>query len=234
MNYIERKKMIEKFNALQIQAVAFDFDGVLADSVAIKDGALEDLVESTAKGKGKQARELWKRTRGIFRRDRIALIYNNILGIDLGDEALDRTVQHYKESVFQATLSAPPIAGSLDYLQSWPLIPSYVVSAAPQEEVVEIVHGRGINKYFRGVFGGPVKKEDILTELVRREQCQARELLFIGDSDSDHRAAVAVGTAFLGVVAEGCSNPFASDVRTIPDLRGLARIVAGWWEGSVS
>jgi len=230
MNYKERKAMIERFNALQIQAVAFDFDGVLADSVAIKDDALVQLVELEVAGKGAAARILWNQTRGVFRRERIGRVFADVLGIKLEDDALDRMVARYKERVFQRTLAALPIAGSLEYLQGWPLIPSYIVSAAPQPEVIEIAHGRDLQRYFRGIFGGPTRKEEILAGLIQREGCQPRELLFIGDSDSDHRAAVAVGASFLGVVGQGCHNPFPAHVPTVVNLTGLAERIARWWE----
>ncbi|MBF0132316.1 MAG: HAD hydrolase-like protein [Magnetococcales bacterium] len=230
MNYQERKAMIQRFNALQIQAVAFDFDGVLADSVPIKDDALEMLASQEAPGKGGRAKKLWEQTRGIFRRERIGLVFKEVLQRDLEESTLDNLVARYKEAVFQRTVSAPAIAGSLEYLRSWPLIPSYIVSAAPQQEVVEIAQERDIHRYFRAIIGGPKKKNAVLAELIQREQCQPKELLLIGDSDSDHRAAQEVGASFLGVVAPGRTNPFPTEVRVVPDLTGLTEIIATWWQ----
>ncbi|MBF0423715.1 MAG: HAD family hydrolase [Magnetococcales bacterium] len=229
MSYKERKAMIARFNALQIQAVAFDFDGVLADSVPIKDDALVALVEQEAPGRGPEARDLWNRTRGVFRRERIDMIFKEVLGVCLDGPSLDSRVADYRDRVYQRTLEAPAIAGTLDYFLSWPLIPSYIVSAAPQQEVVEIALGRDIHRYFRSILGGPEKKETLLAGLIQREQCEERELLFIGDSISDYRAAVTTGASFLGVVPSRGANPFPAEVRVVNDLTGLATIISDWW-----
>ncbi|MBF0110078.1 MAG: HAD family hydrolase [Magnetococcales bacterium] len=230
MTYKERKELIARFNALQIQAVAFDFDGVLADSVAIKDEALVRLVEMEAPGKGKAAAELWNRTRGMYRRERIGKVFCEVMNLELDETSLDGRVERYRQMVHQGTLEAAPIRGSLEYLRGWPLIPSYIVSAAPQQEVIEVARHRDLFRYFRDIFGGPTPKEEVLARLIQREGCEPRELLFIGDSDSDHRAARVAGASFLGVVGVGQLNPFPSHVRTVPDLSGLQQVIADWWK----
>jgi phosphoglycolate phosphatase len=172
MDYLKRKEMQQRFEALQIHAVAFDFDGVLADSVAIKD----------------------------------------------------------TEQVFKKAVAVPWIPGAVEYLKEWPLIPSYVVSALPEEEVLKILKRCDMSRYFRAVHGAPKKREDSLGLLIKREECEPRELLFIGDSLSDHSAAEATGASFLGVVTTGITDPFPESTHTVENLLDLKKIIASWWD----
>lgn len=230
MNYLKRKEMQEKFKARQVQAVAFDFDGVLADSVTIKDEAFRSLVTEATPEHRSLADAVWYRTKGMYRPDRIALVFEEALGVVLSETELEQKVATFKQRVFEQTVNAPWIAGAEAYLKGWPLIPSYVVSAGPQEEVQEILRQRDMKRYFRAIHGGPVQKKVHLAAVIEREECRPEELLFLGDSRADHTAAVAVGASFLGVVGPGVKNPFPDTVSVVENLLGLKERVATWWD----
>ncbi len=213
---------------MKTAVLAFDFDGVLADSLPVKDRALKDLFQPFAAGRAdipERALAVWNRQKGVFRRERLRVTFQEVLGLELAGTALDEQVRRYGEAVFEKTVAAPWIAGAREFFRTAPVQPCHIVSAAPQEEVREVVRRRRMERFFRSVRGGPEKKAPILNEIIERERCEPAQLLFIGDSISDHVAAETVGAAFLGVVAPGLDNPFPAWRRTVADLTGLVRFL---------
>ena len=213
-------------NMTPIRMVAFDFDGVLADSVPIKDGAFHYLFRHHDHTTQTAALSVWNRLKGVFRRDRIQAAHQEVLGITLDDHTLDDYLQQFESQALTRTIAAPWIAGVKAFLDAEQNMPLYVVSAAPQEEVRAVIQHRNMDHYFREVYGGPVKKTTILTQLLQQEACVPHSMLFIGDSISDYRAADAVGCAFLGVIAAGKKNVFPEHVTIVPDLTNLRDFVS--------
>ncbi len=212
----------------QIKALAFDFDGVLADSLPIKDRALQGLFRVHTQDHDdveNRALAVWNRQKGVFRRERLRVTFREVVGLELEGTALNEQVRLYSEAVFEKTVASPWIAGAQEFLLAAPNQPCYIVSAAPQEEVREVVRRRNMGRFFRSVYGGPEKKWRLLTDIIEKEGCAAAELLFIGDSISDHVAAETVQAAFLGVVAPGLNNPFPTWRPTVADLTGLAALL---------
>lgn len=204
-----------------IRIVAFDFDGVLADSVPVKDGAFQSLFRHDDRDIQVAALAAWNRLKGVFRRDRIRAVYQEVLGRVLEEAVLDAQLRQFESQAFARTVAAPWIAGVRTFLEENHEYPLYVVSASPQEEVREVVLRRGMASYFKEVYGGPVKKTEFLSQILQKEGAIPQSLLFIGDSISDYLAASAVGTDFLGVVAPGLKNVFPEKVPTVPDLTHL-------------
>src|SRR6185295_18551538 len=75
--------------------------------------------------------------------------------------------------------------------------PLFVASGTPHDELVHIVEQRGLRPRFQAVFGTPAPKPELLRDIMQRTGAQPRETLFIGDGESDHKAALATGVEFL-------------------------------------
>ncbi|MBF0154428.1 MAG: HAD family hydrolase [Magnetococcales bacterium] len=205
-----------------LRLFAFDFDGVLADSVPVKDAALAHLFREYDPAIQQRAMAVWNRHKGVFRPERLRRVFREAVGVELDDEAVAAQVALFVEQGVERTVVAPPIAGSLAFLERHSAeYPCYVVSTGPQPEVREIIARRGITSRFRGIFGGPKTKPVILTQILEQERCPPSAALFLGDSITDYTSAQAVGMPFLGVVAPGLANPFPPDVPIVPDLTSL-------------
>jgi len=209
-----------------IKIVIFDFDGVLVESVSAKSEAFYELFSPYGPEKARQALDFHLQNPGMFRTKKIRLIFSKYLGIELSSEELGKQLQLFAEMAVAKVIRAPWVPGALEFLETGPPLPRYVVSAAPEDELQFIVKKRNLMRYLRGVYGGPAKKKDLLLKIAALERCEVEELLFIGDAISDWRAAEFIGANFLGRVVIGSTNPFPPQVSTICDLTRLKDILA--------
>jgi phosphoglycolate phosphatase-like HAD superfamily hydrolase len=197
------------------QAFFFDFDGVLADSVEVKTKAFARLFEPF--GPEVQARvvEHHRRHSGVTRVDKFRHYYREFLHQPLLDEELAELCRRFARLVVDEVVAAPEIPGAEAFLRLFvEKLPLFVVSAAPEGEVQEIVHRRGWIEYFREVRGAPRTKRENLEILVRTHSLNPGQCWFFGDAESDYRAAQACGVHFLGILP----GPEAPLLQVVPDI----------------
>ena len=129
----------------------------------------------------------------------------------------------FSELVVEAVIAAKAVPGATELIQQQAKkIPLFVASGTPESELKIIVERRGLNAYFKEVRGSPASKETIIAEILTKYAIQPENVLVIGDAMADYEGAVANGTAFLGRVFPGDSNPFPTHIETVSDLRELA------------
>ncbi|MBF0282934.1 MAG: HAD family hydrolase [Magnetococcales bacterium] len=208
-----------------IRVAAFDFDGVLVDSVSLKDQALESLFLDQGPETAGRALQSWLRHKGMFRPHRLRVICREVWGRTPEEGELAALLRRFEAHAVERTIAAPWIAGARETLEGLRRrsIPRYVVSAGPQEEVETIIRRRGMAEDFTRVFGfgETTHKRDVLLDIARSEGIEPGEMLFVGDSITDGEAARQAGTAFVGIVPSGSVNPFPGDLPIRPDLTGL-------------
>ncbi len=78
-------------------------------------------------------------------------------------------------------------------------LPLYLNSATPQESLKRIVNQRCWARYFRGVFGRPSGKLEILCDIARSEQVASSAIAMVGDGVADRDAAQQMGCPFFSV-----------------------------------
>ncbi len=198
------------------QAVFFDFDGVIADSTAVKAKAFSALF--AAYGPKVQAAVVRYHVEngGMPRRDKIRHCHEIIVGQPVDDDRLEREGQAFADMVRDEVVTARYIDGALATLQLLKKkgIPCFVVSGTPGEEMRDIVVRRGLSPYFLEVHGSPQVKTKIVADILRRHQLNPKCSLFIGDALADFRAAQNNELAFLGIVPQGQASVFPDTVTT--------------------
>lgn len=180
-----------------IRALALDFDGVILESVEVKDKAIYNLFDLTEIER-QRILELHRNNPGINRRTRMELLLREGLGREPTAEAVDNLIERFKDLVLDGLSSSPEVPGIRCFLEELSGLPCYVVSAAPQEELRYIAEQRSISPYFKDLCGWPPRKTDLLREVARRENADPESILFIGDKISDYEAACSIGTKFVG------------------------------------
>jgi HAD superfamily hydrolase (TIGR01549 family) len=183
------------------QAFFFDFDGVLADSVEVKTRAFARLFEPFGPEVKDRVVDHHRRHSGVTRVDKFRHYYQEFLHQPLSDEELAELCRRFARLVVEEVVAAPEIPGAEAFLRRFvEKLPLFVVSAAPEVELAEIVRARGWSRYFREVRGAPRSKRENLAMLLHKNALAAERCLFFGDAEADYLAAQACGLRFLGIV----------------------------------
>ncbi len=183
-----------------VQAVIFDFDGTIVDSLA---GVIK-VYERVRGGKpltAEQRRAL--QNKGLLQ---IALEMgipkHKILYLAVWGR---RMFQHHMRSV----RVHPGMAETIEGLHSSG-VPLYVLSANRTENVRQYLRWHKLDQYFGGIYGGAsfISKARAMDKLVAREGLNPKATWCIGDERVDVRSAHAAGLKVIAVTW-GYSSPEA-------------------------
>lgn len=207
-----------------IKAIIFDFDGVLVESAEIKTEAFGQLF-SIYPDKAHEIVEYHKGNMGISRYVKFRYFYENILGKELSHNEEIELGEKFSQIVLGKVLKAPFVAGALDFLDKYhKKIPLFIASGTPEEELNNIVRQRGISRYFEEIHGTPRKKPEIITDILSRYSLSAPEVVFVGDAESDLKAAKETGVHFIARINLE-DNDLLDCPLKVKDLYGLGKVI---------
>ena len=209
---------------MSIEAIIFDFDGVLVESVAIKGQAFGALYEDQGEEFQQQVIAYHESHGGVSRFKKIRYFEEELLGRKVSEEEVEIIASRFSAIVEDKVVTCSPVAGALEFLKDFNTrLPLFVASATPTEELKRIVSKRSMSGFFKGVYGSPASKGENIKSILTAFQYDPDRTLMIGDTMSDYRGAQEAGTKFLGRVPPEEDSPFPEGTKTIPDLTFLAR-----------
>jgi HAD superfamily hydrolase (TIGR01549 family) len=181
-----------------IRAIAFDFDGVLAESVDVKTYAYTHLFEGEGKEKIEKIREYHLENGGISRFEKFKYIYENILCRPLSEEEFHSLCERFSQLVVDEVVASPWVEGAREFLQeNKGGYVFFIISGTPHEELVDIVRSRGMDDFFQEVLGSPGSKEKLLREVMQRHKLEPDQVVFVGDAETDWSAARELKIPFI-------------------------------------
>jgi phosphoglycolate phosphatase-like HAD superfamily hydrolase len=214
----------------RLAAVVFDFDGVILESAEVKTEAFVALFAAHGEAIAAKVLAHHLANLGISRFVKFDWIYRNLLGRELGADERRELGERFSALALERVLACPFVPGAREALDALGAeLPLFVASGTPQDELEQVVARRGLAACFREVWGSPAEKPAILRDLLRRHHLAPERLLFVGDGESDHQAALAVGVHFLARDTPALHPAWQRlGVRKVDDLRELPRLVASW------
>ena len=202
------------------EAIFFDVDGVLIDSMHVKGEAFADVFGGYPDHRV-AIMAFHMEHGGVTRRDKIDRIAREVLGFCLAPEELDDLVTEFGKVVVDRVVAAPEIPGAtlaLTYWSHWTRL--YAVSATPVEELRAILRDRGIADYFQVIEGAPISKSQAINSIATDQGYQRRNCVLVGDSRQDADSASESSVLFVQVCPSG-GQLFPGADAVVPDLRTL-------------
>ena len=184
-----------------IKTIIFDFDGVLVESVDIKTKAFAKLFKTEGEDIVEKIVDYHLKNAGVSRFEKIKYIYQNMLKRDLSEKTFDNLCQQFSHLVIDEVVNAPYVKGAKEFLDRYSSkYVCFIASATPQDEIEEIIKRRHMMRYFKGVYGSPKKKGDIIREILVAYTLEynampfssvdsPQSFVYIGDAMNDYLAA---------------------------------------------
>lgn len=206
-----------------LDAIIFDFDGVLVESVDVKTRAFAALYESYGESIVSKVEEYHLRNGGMSRFDKFHYFQTELLGGPAPDEQTVATLTaSFSALVVDNVVAAPMVPGAQTFLDNVKRqLALFVVSGTPGSELDDIIKQRNMDGYFLETWGSPASKTQNIAQLLAQHALTADRCLMIGDAIADYEGAIANAVNFLGRVAENDANPFPANIHTFTDFLQL-------------
>tara|TARA_B100001167_G_C16643402_1_gene245154 strand:+ start:38 stop:706 length:669 start_codon:yes stop_codon:yes gene_type:complete len=209
-----------------VNAIIFDFDGVVLESLNVKTNAFKKLYEPYGSDISKRVVEHHLENGGVSRFDKIKIYHNNFLGEDIDEKKIQKIAQKFSEMVVNEIMKVPFVDGAKQFIEdNYKRYLMFISSATPMNELNFICKQRKIAKYFQGIFGSPDSKSKHISSIITNYSLNNREIVFIGDSSSDLDAANTHNLTFIARLS-GVSNNLVNEKYTLSDLNKLGRIIS--------
>lgn len=176
----------------------FDCDGVILDSNQLKIDAMQRALCALSfdNVQIENCLDYFRNNFGKSRFHHIDVFIENILDINKhdADEVKQLLLEMFSEQCRKLYMIAEVTPHVLDFLKSLDKS-KYIASGSEQQELIEVLEVRGIGSFFKGVFGSPIAKKVIISNILKNEQ--STNAVMFGDAISDWEAASENGIDFI-------------------------------------
>lgn len=183
-----------------IKNILWDFDGVILDSMNVRDWGFEEIFKKFSKGQVTELLEYHNKNGGLSRYVKIRYFFEKILNKPVTEEV----VLHYAEKfsfLMKKELINPKnlIDDSLTFIKkNHTKFNFHIVSGSDQKELRFLCKRLDIATYFQSINGSPTPKTELVYNLLNSKKYLKEESCLIGDSINDYEAADNNNIVFFG------------------------------------
>lgn len=211
-----------------IDAIIFDFDGVLVESNHIRTEGFRRLLKSKHYPHEKIGQFILfhEANGGLSRYYKLRYFFEKILKENISNSQLFSLCNEYSTLVKQAVAEAQWVEGAAEFLRDNHLkYKFFIVSGSDQSELREICRIREIDRFVQDILGSPTDKKTNIKSLLHRYNLSPEHTLFVGDSVNDLEAAQSANVRFIARDSGSCGE-WSKNLIIIRDLSHLSQYVA--------
>lgn len=187
-------------NFIGFRNIFWDFDGVLMDSMPVRDKGFEKVLENFPKEEVDKLMAYHRQNGGLSRYVKFRYFYEEILLKPITEEEVNVLALQFSEIMLgllidEKLLIVDSLSFVKDQHQNYNM---HIVSGSDGKELNIICEKLGISNFFKSIHGSPTPKKQLVADLMREHKYKAEETVLIGDSINDLEAAQVNNISFIG------------------------------------
>lgn len=183
-----------------IKNILWDFDGVILDSMPIRDYGFRKIFENYSKELVEEFIKYHRINGGLSRFHKIKYFYNELLGKEIDKIEINNYAGKFS-LIMKEQLVNPKylISDSVYFIKkNYKNYNFHIVSGSEHNELNYLCAKLGLTKYFISINGSPTPKNDLVKNLILKEKYDKNQTILIGDSINDYEASKINSIKFYG------------------------------------
>lgn len=183
-----------------IKNILWDFDGVIIDSLAVRDYGFREIFKDFDKVLIEKLIEYHSINGGLSRFHKIRYFFNEILKKDIDDKEVKAYADKFSLIMREELVKNKYlILDSVNFIkENYKKYNFHIVSGSEHNELNFLCQKLQISHYFHSINGSPTPKIELVKNLLIKENYKKSETILIGDSINDYEAAKESNIAFYG------------------------------------
>jgi len=208
-------------NLIDHEVIFFDFDGVIIDSLPIREKGFRSILKEYPKDKVDQLVAYHNFNGGLSRFVKITYFFEHILQEEVDPQRVQVLADEFSVIMRRELANKKYfIQETVDFIDQYASKILYIVSGSEQNELRYLCKELGIAHYFKAIYGSPTPKIELVKRVLLGGDYDMARCALVGDSINDYDAAVNNHIMFYGynnsalkdVVAAEYINTFATFV----------------------
>jgi HAD superfamily hydrolase (TIGR01549 family) len=183
-----------------VKNILFDFDGVILDSMPIRDYGFKKIFEYFDDALVSQLLNYNNENGGLSRYVKIKYFYNEILDKEILEEEIDDYASNFSKIMKKELVNKKYlIVDTLEFIKNnFKKYNLHIVSGSDERELKYLCKKLEIDKYFQSINGSPTEKNKLVESVLLDNEYLTKETILIGDSINDYVASEVNGIDFYG------------------------------------
>lgn len=181
-----------------IKTVLWDFDGVILDSMKVRDWGFEEIFKDFDQELIEKLLAFHRKNGGLSRYVKIRYFFEELLGKSINEQEVLEYAQKFSVLMRkELTNSKNLILDAIEFInKNHQNYNFHIVSGSDQEELRFLNKELGIDQYFISIHGSPTSKKELVANLLEVHNYRKESTCLIGDSINDYNAAEANNIIF--------------------------------------
>lgn len=185
-----------------IKVILFDFDGVIIDSMAVRDIGFKIIAQNATNSQEiiNEFISYHRYNAGLSRYVKIRYLYENMLQKKITEDEVNKIALEFSILMREKLVDKKYLINeTVKFIEShYDKTVMHIVSGSDEQELNYLCKKLGLSKYFKTIEGSPTHKNNLVKNILSKFNYDLSESVLIGDSITDYNAANANAIKFYG------------------------------------